>query len=120
MKILEGTIHANPGGALDCALVVGVECDGETIKGRRTNRSGSVRVQKKDLTYQETSETQRSFAEPLACQVNASGLSGQVGAARRGIDTERCADSWSASSPPVVRRFNQEVRSDSDIQAYPV
>lgn len=31
MKIGEGTIHANPGKVLDCAMLVGVECDGETI-----------------------------------------------------------------------------------------
>lgn len=31
MKIAEGTIHANPGNVLDCAMLVGVECDSETI-----------------------------------------------------------------------------------------
>ena len=31
MKIGEGTIHANPGKVLDCSMLVGVECDGETI-----------------------------------------------------------------------------------------
>jgi len=31
MKIGEGTIHANRGKVLDCACVVGVECDGETM-----------------------------------------------------------------------------------------
>lgn len=31
MKIAEGTIHANLGKVLDCTMLVGVECDGETI-----------------------------------------------------------------------------------------
>jgi hypothetical protein len=34
MKIGEGTIHANHGKVLDCTMLVGVECDGETIAFR--------------------------------------------------------------------------------------